>query len=1160
MTKISLSQTGQLSLYIPYSELGSAYYPSWDYYEFRLQDATLDYATDTTDENYESIYGLTFNASPFDSEGIMVSGNVDIPQNAISMSAIVTIDAIRQSNNATQSFTYYSDIVYLDSGEDSGDGDSSDPNLQPSGEFEFYLNGSNLYLRGGFDYGDNWGPAEININKNGDYFRYISLDDYKSFGNNDDVFVCKYTDGDFYEATLQFDYNGFGQYEPITFSTTYPPEEDDDYISPYVDLWVSFEEGRYILRGSADNGSHSVDLTVSDALCGNEDNASEETFGDYSGGSLFNFAQDLESSEGIDLTDTLKQVGYGNCYITVILNDNDPTTNPSPDGTSEWTFWLEFDAEYVVASYDDAMYGTLEEAIEAANAGDGGTIKLLADCDYGELTSDYFVMFSKDVTIDGQGKYEITASIAADFYRVAASTTLTLQNLTMTVTTSSGSNMGVIYLGTVNSAKVYIDNCTIRSTNDVALQASKRSGGGYYITNSTIYGGRCAVRYNNSDHMLDIKNSEIDGGSYSILMCGSDPRAEITITDSIVSDGIYLQTGRAKATLAGDTVVKSSVSGFCVCVGTANNALTVTDNVQIKGKIEVKAGGTVNFDNNYSGMPVILHSGTDYYLHDTLLTAVADANSDSTITLYADLDLNKTDGTTDSTIFKLININKNLTIDGRGRHKIIGEHADKENPQNQFQSMFYVKSSDITFTLKNIEIDYTSYTSNNYQGVIIYNANVNATINVENSTLVGSKGIYSNNADSIINILGSTIIGKKSAAIILSSVLSNTRSQKVTIDSSFVSATGSLGCITIADSNTNLVIKGNSIIDPNINNYDGYKELNPTAMAIYIAAGLNNEAEYYPTITIYGKSRVYNGPKRSNGKYYGAIYCNGDNFTRPINVKFGNNYEGPAFICNALELTSGQKSYGYFYDEKSPLFNSFSTLVPDGDDGFGDDIYVLLANDTNINNTIALTKNLHFQKATIVDANGNIVEKELLITSSVDSTFKPVNDTINITIAGIKVIIDNFANIAYKTGILTIYQYLEVALEKGYRVYALSDNIKTEAAEAGYTFEAANNNGYYEVIRELIDYFNDDDLNKLWNQLVNTTNYITQSKNGYGIQQIHDALIKYTKLIHDHEPSKIADYMTGIAVCARYLAGKENYINGADDLNQIVENLQTEPQ
>jgi hypothetical protein len=109
--------------------------------------------------------------------------------------------------------------------------------------------------------------------------------------------------------------------------------------------------------------------------------------------------------------------------------------------------------------------------------------------------------------------------------------------------------------------------------------------------------------------------------------------------------------------------------------------------------------------------------------------------------------------------FEVLTITKNLTIDGEG-YTITGVNiTEEENPKNKFNSMFDVNASDIEFTLKNITINYESSTTSISRGAVIYNYDKTATINIENSTIVGSKVIYSNNTDSTVNILGSTIIG-----------------------------------------------------------------------------------------------------------------------------------------------------------------------------------------------------------------------------------------------------------------------------------------------------------------------------------------------------------------------------------------------------------------
>jgi hypothetical protein len=54
------------------------------------------------------------------------------------------------------------------------------------------------------------------------------------------------------------------------------------------------------------------------------------------------------------------------------------------------------------------------------------------------------------------------------------------------------------------------------------------------------------------------------------------------------------------------------------------------------------------------------------------------------------------------------------------------------------------------------------------------------------------------------------------------------------------------------------------------------------------------------------------------------------------------------------------------------------------------------------------------------------------------------------------------------------------------------------------------------------------------------------------IAWVHDKLITHTKLTRSNKPSRPADYMRGIAVCARYLNNVTDYLDGETDLETIV--------
>jgi hypothetical protein len=275
--------------------------------------------------------------------------------------------------------------------------------------------------------------------------------------------------------------------------------------------------------------------------------------------------------------------------------------------------------------------------------------------------------------------------------------------------------------------------------------------------------------------------------------------------------------------------------------------------------------------------------------------------------------------------------------------------------------------------------------------------------------------------------------------------------------------------------------------------------------SVFISAANNSpDTQYNPTFILYDTSRIINGQKNNiSNNYIGAIYAGTDNFDRTIDVRFGEDYVGPPFICNKIDIEAENYLLGYFLDQTPPFYDietgeklDFDSNVPSI---FGDNVYVLIGNDLNIAETVNLDKNLTIQKATIVDTDGNTVEKEVNVSSSVSPAFTLTNPDRTIAINGIEGdasnIIDGFANIAYKTGNTTIYQNLETALEKGFRIYALSDTTKETAENAGYTTEYNLDKKYYEVIRPLATYFEENTvLNSLWNRLVYDTEYIIQAK------------------------------------------------------------------
>ena len=277
---------------------------------------------------------------------------------------------------------------------------------------------------------------------------------------------------------------------------------------------------------------------------------------------------------------------------------------------------------------------------------------MFANYDYGLSTT--YTELPQHLVIDGQGKYTISARTTTYLWRIYDDNkTFTLKNLTMDVTAvdSEGNptadNMGIVFMYQTNNSVVTIDHSTIKSTNNIALHAQQRKGGAYVIQDSTIYGGTYGIYYNDSDHALNITNSTIHGGTYGILVTGGNPCTNVTITDSTVTAGIYLNSGEAKVTLAGKTVVDSTLiatiykdgngnpiyagSEYAVQITTGNNALTVKDNAKIVGSVNHIAGGlTIN-----ESTQIIRQRGNVYYFYDTVDAAFGEWAEGDTVFTYS---------------------------------------------------------------------------------------------------------------------------------------------------------------------------------------------------------------------------------------------------------------------------------------------------------------------------------------------------------------------------------------------------------------------------------------------------------------------------------------------------------------------------------------------
>ena len=432
--------------------------------------------------------------------------------------------------------------------------------------------------------------------------------------------------------------------------------------------------------------------------------------------------------------------------------------SPTPDGEAKAALTYGNKTTY---------YASLQEAIDAANTGNGGTITLLADAELGTVTTD--VILAKHVTIDGQGQYKITASLGttaeagnSNLFQPAAGVTLRLQNLDLITTSNCERTYRNAVCLNANNATVIIDHCTIQSTNDTPIRAKRDAANSrLQIKNSTVIGAHLGIYMEYSPCDLVIANSTIiDKLSAVYINMGST--SDVSITNSTLTSGnnrsnaygVLDIRGAANVTVGADTVLGSAaidselaqkygltaaeyVGGvYGVQIIKDGAKLTLTGDVTMNGAEAdlYKTAGTVDFA-DYTGAKIIRQSGTtSYYFHDELADALDNAADGDTITLCCNM-----------TLDTAVTVNKSVTIDGQGKYYI----------QSSADTAFHVNGAiAVTFSNVSLVADNVGFT---YDG----NADTNTSVALNTVAFsAGTETVGMNDGDTFTN--DSTTVAKLS--------------------------------------------------------------------------------------------------------------------------------------------------------------------------------------------------------------------------------------------------------------------------------------------------------------------------------------------------------------------------------------------------------------
>ena len=269
--------------------------------------------------------------------------------------------------------------------------------------------------------------------------------------------------------------------------------------------------------------------------------------------------------------------------------------------------------EYV-ARVGNKGYGSLAEALNAV-ATNGGTITLLQNA---TLKAD--ITISKNITIDGQGKYKIDAKPAKDHaITVAPGGALTLKDVTLNITDEEN-QIGTYGLDVRYGATLTLNNAEIdvsgvsNATISASWGSTSAKPGKFILNNSKITATDIGGNFSNGgDWALTNSSIEIEDCASNGFSCNS-----ATLDNSTVSvSGAQLMGVTAKEiTLENDSAV--TVEGC----GTAlpKKSDWATDDESYKHPVEIKKGGKVTIDST-SSMTLqnnVKGNNTVYFVESTM--------------------------------------------------------------------------------------------------------------------------------------------------------------------------------------------------------------------------------------------------------------------------------------------------------------------------------------------------------------------------------------------------------------------------------------------------------------------------------------------------------------------------------------------------------------
>ena len=269
--------------------------------------------------------------------------------------------------------------------------------------------------------------------------------------------------------------------------------------------------------------------------------------------------------------------------------------------------------EYV-ARVGNAGYDSLAGALNAV-ATNGGTITLLKDA---TLKAD--ITISKNITIDGQGKYKIDAKPAKDHaITVAPGGALTLKDVTLNITDEEN-QIGTYGLDVQYGATLTLNNAEIdvsgvsNATISASWGSTSKEPGKFILNNSKITATDIGGNFSNGgDWTLTNSSIEIEDCASNGFSCNSAKLDNSTVS---VSGAKLMGVTAKEITLNNDSAV--TVEGCGTDLPKTSD--WATDGESYKHPVEIKKGGKVTIDSTSS---MVLqnnanNNNTIYFVESTL--------------------------------------------------------------------------------------------------------------------------------------------------------------------------------------------------------------------------------------------------------------------------------------------------------------------------------------------------------------------------------------------------------------------------------------------------------------------------------------------------------------------------------------------------------------